>query len=461
MTATPTTTTPSMNPALRTFWATRSRGKVLPGGRMSGKTYDTAAEVVKRMRVSRIKVACVRMFQNSIDDSVKPVIELMANMFGVQDEFTFTNNYIEHKVTKSKVIFKGLARNLLEVKGMVDIDLLWIEEAESLTKTMWSVLEPTITRNEGAECWIVFNPKFATDFAYQRFVVNPPVGYLVRHINYDENPFLGPDALVGIDAMREEDLDEYNHIYLGVPRSDDDKVIIKRKWLEAAIDAHKALGVEPTGQKRIGYDVADGGADLCATVTAYGMLAINCEEWNAGKDELVDSAYRVANDAHKESAMVYYDAIGVGAGTGSNIQQYNRLNSRRVQYVGWNAGGGKVNPDNEYKDGILNKDMFSNAKSQAWWVVADRLVETYNAVVKGKPYDVNNIISISSELPNLKRLITELSTPHQDMDATGKAKVESKKDLSKRAVKSPNMADAFIMAYAPQERVAHMWAGAV
>lgn len=450
-----------MNPVLRPFWATRSRGKVLYGGRMSSKSWDAAANLVRIVQTVNIRVLCTRMFQNKIDESVYSLIKSQVERFGLSHKFEFQKSKIKCLTTGSEIFFYGLARNIDEIKSLENITIMWMEEAHALTKSMWEVIEPTITRNEGAEIWVVFNPKFATDFAYQRFVENPPKGYITRQINYDENPFLGPDALIGIDASREEDLDDFNHIYLGVPRGDDDRVIIKRKWLEAAIDAHIKLGIEPTGQKRIGYDVADGGLDLCATVSAYGILATDCDEWKAGKDELVDSAYRVANAAHISGATVYYDAIGVGAGTGSNIVQYNALNKRKVKYVGWNAGGGKVNPEKEYKDGILNKDMFSNAKSQAWWVVSDRLVETYNAVVHGKPFDPDNIISISSDLPNLKRLITELATPHQDLDATGKAKVESKKDLAKRDVKSPNLADAFIMAYAPQERRAHNWLGAI
>lgn len=443
----------SMNPALRDFWRTRSRGKVVYGGRMSGKTYDTAAELVKRMRVTKIKVACVRMFQNSIDDSVKPVIELMANMFGVAGEFEFQKTKIIHKATGSEVIFKGLARNLLEVKGIVDIDILWIEEAESLTKTMWNTIEPTVTRNKGAECWIVFNPRAATDFAYQRFVVNPPKGYIKRRINFDENPFLDADALVGIEAMRDEDLEDFNHIYMGVPLSDDDRVIIKRRWLDAAIDAHIKLNITPTGTHRIGYDVADDGEDSNATVSAYGVVATGVEEWKANTDELVESAYRVANASLTNKAKIYYDPIGVGAGVGSNINQYNKLNKTKVEHHAWAASGKIINPEKEYEAGKLNKDMFSNAKSQAWWVVADRLRETYNAVVRGKPFDPNNIISISSDIDCVEKLLSELSTPRKDMDASGKSKVESKKDLAKRDVKSPNLADAFIMAFAPLEYV--------
>ena len=62
------------------------------------------------------------------------------------------------------------------------------------------------------------------------------------------------------------------------------------------------------------------------------------------------------------------------------------------------------------------------------------------------------MISISSDMPFLEKLKTELSTPKRDFDNNGRVKVESKKDLAKREIKSPNLADAFVMAYAPINR---------
>lgn len=59
------------------------------------------------------------------------------------------------------------------------------------------------------------------------------------------------------------------------------------------------------------------------------------------------------------------------------------------------------------------------------------------------------MISLSGDTPYLERLIDELSTPKRDYDNNGKVKVESKKDLAKREVPSPNLADAFVMAFAP------------
>jgi phage terminase large subunit len=56
-------------------------------------------------------------------------------------------------------------------------------------------------------------------------------------------------------------------------------------------------------------------------------------------------------------------------------------------------------------------------------------------------------------MDHLQLLIDELCTPKRDFDNAGKVKVESKKDLAKPnreggAQLSPNLADAFVMAFA-------------
>ena len=97
-------------------------------------------------------------------------------------------------------------------------------------------------------------------------------------------------------------------------------------------------------------------------------------------------------------------------------------------------------------------------KAQSWWLVADRFRNTYNAVnavkrgEKGESFTDDELISISSGCPFLEQLKFELSTPKRDFDNNGRVKVESKKDLAKRDVPSPNIADAFIEAFAPVKR---------
>lgn len=453
--------TASMNPVLRSFWATPSRYKILYGGRASSKSWDAAANTVRIARFTKVRILCTRMFQNKLEESVYNLIKSQAERFGVAHEFEFQKSKIIHNVTGSEFLFYGLARNTDEIKSLEGIDILWIEEAHSLTKDMWEILGPTI-RKEGSEIYIIFNPRLVTDFVYQRFVADPPNSALVQKINYTENPFLSQTLLDDIEELKRTSPDDYRHIYLGEPLNDDDQAIIKRTWVQSAVNAHIKLGVDIAGSRRIGFDVADDGGDLNAMCVTHGQLLKHVEEWKGLEDELLKSATRVWTRARDDGASIDYDSIGVGASAGAKFKELNQEHKARVQYRSFNAGGKVLWPDREYLRGtrILNKDQFANLKAQSWWNVANRLRKTHMWVTEGVECDPAEIISIDPGVDKLEKLITELSTPHKDYDPSGRSKVESKKDLAKRDVASPNIADAFILAYAPV-KISTSWVGAV
>jgi phage terminase large subunit len=443
------TSKPTLNPCLRDFWRTPARNRVLHGGRASSKSWDAGGFAVFLADNYKLRILCTRQFQNRIEESVYALLKLQIERFGLSSRFDVQNTKIYNTGTGTEFMFYGLWRHINEIKSLEDVDILWIEEAHNLTEEQWKVLEPTI-RKKGSQIWIIFNPQLATDFAYKRFVLNPPPNTIVRQINYDENPFLSDTMLKIIDAARLEDPDEFDHIYGGQPKQDDDSVIIKRSWIMASIDAHKVLDMAPTGRKRIGFDIADSGADKCATVYAHGSIVSWADMWKAAEDELLKSCTRVYHCARERDASITYDSIGVGASAGAKFGELNMaLNDvNKVGYSKFNAGGAVFRPESLYEPQTKNKDMFSNIKAQAWWLLADRFRNTYNAIRNGQKFDDDELISLSSELPHLDLLIDELSTPKRDYDQNGRVKVESKKDLAKREVASPNLADAIVMAFA-------------
>lgn len=444
---------PSLNPVLRDFWTTRARNKILYGGRMSGKSWDAAGMAVQLAARYKLRFLCVRQIQNKIDESVYALLKIQIERFGLQNEFRILENKIISK-TGSEFMFYGLWRHITEIKSIESIDILWSEESHALTQSQWEILEPTI-RKEGSECWLLFNPSLVSDFVWRNFVVNPPMNTLVRKVNFDENEFLSNTALQVIENHRIQHPDTFEHIYLGEPRTDDDSSVIKTSWILAAIDAHKLLVFGDDGQSRLGFDIADDGSDLCATVHRKGSIAYWCEEWAGKEDELLKSCKRAYTSARERNALIIYDSIGVGASAGAKFQELNRELRANVQYAKFNAGSGVLKPEAFYQPKIKNKDFFANLKAQAWWAVADRFRLTYqvvNAIKNGEtppPYKIDDLISLDSSMPNLEKLKYELAIPMRDFDNNGRVKVESKKDLAKRDIKSPNIADAFIMAYAP------------
>lgn len=454
---------PTLNPALREFWQAPARNRVLYGGRSSSKSWDAAGVAIALAQWRPMRFLCTRQFQVRIEDSVYTLLKKQIHRFGLRKQFTITNRKIICDATGSEFIFYGLARNIEEIRGLEGIDVCWLEEAHLLTEKQWQILEPTLIRNMDYEFWVVFNPLLATDFVYRNFVLKPPPNTVVRKINYLENPFLNPQALDVIEHLRSVSEEDYRHFYLGEPLTDDDASIIKQSWIRAAIDAHLVLGIEPLGSKRLGFDIADSGADECALAHVQGWLIDDLESWKAGEDELLKSTTRAFNRAVMTDSEIIYDNIGVGASAGAKIKELNisRTNESReqhlapfhqIRYTGFNAGGAVYKPDATYTLGKKNKDIFSNVKAQAWWLLADRFRNTYNAIKHGQVFPPDELISIASDLPQLEQLIIELSTVRKDIDMNGRLKVESKKDLAKRDVPSPNLADAVVLAFAPIQR---------
>lgn len=231
-------------------------------------------------------------------------------------------------------------------------------------------------------------------------------------------------------------------------------ILIPAEYVKACIDAHIVLDFEGIGKKVSGLDVADEGGDKNAQIDVYGPLITGIDQW--GEGDTVKTAKRAWNHCITEmlNEMVY-DSIGVGAGVKGKTNELRETSeasgqSVALEVIGFNAGLPAVDPEEFYVDGKKNKDMFANSKAQAWWALRDRCFKTYQAVVKGEEYCEADLLSIPSNLEYSSTLVSELSRVKRETDESGRIRVESKKKLKKRGIKSPNLADALVMCYAPR-----------
>ncbi|MEN0101189.1 MAG: phage terminase large subunit, partial [Brucella pseudogrignonensis] len=358
---------------------------------------------------------------------------------------------IIHRATGSEFIFYGIERNLEDIKGTSDVDILWVEEAEKLTEDQWVVIGPTI-RKEDSLAILLFNPKFVTDYVWKNFVITEQPHSVVRKIDYTENPFLSQKALRDIAAMQERNPEMFEHVYGGVPLGDSELSIFKRRWLNACVDAHKLLKVDLTGRNIIGFDPADDGEDNSATADKIEGVFVDADDWTSGKDELVQNAKRVWAKAKLLGATVSYDTIGVGAFVGGYIDEQNKTDGSKVEHFAFHAGGAVMDGDKPSdpanSNSPLNKDEYLNLKAQAWANTARRAMLTFNAVTRGQSIKPEDVLSFSSEMGKAKldALFTELCVPWW-VESEGKKRVVPKLKLKKDlGVKSHNLADAVIAA---------------
>ena len=225
-------------------------------------------------------------------------------------------------------------------------------------------------------------------------------------------------------------------------------IMIRPAWVRAAIDAHIKLEFDGTGITQFGNDVSDEGGDKDSLTGRKGSIAFFCDSWNCQGDHDYSAGHATNTGIEHNADLLIYDSVGVGSGFKTAIKHIKNI---PFDVRGWNSGGGVVDPDHVIIGGPkgeqrINKDFFLNARAQAWWEVRERFRKTYLAITKGKKYPEHELISIKADLAHLEVLISELCSPLMFYQ-NGKVQVESKKEMKKRGVDSPDHADGFIMAF--------------
>ena len=431
------------------------RYKVFFGGRGGAKSWAFAQAAIIAIAQNKKRVLCARQLQGSIKDSVHKLLSDTIDRLGLTTSFNVQNSTIIGS-NKSDIIFKGLWNNITSIKSTEDVDICWVEEAEDVTDDSWDVLTPTI-RKSGSEIWLSFNPKHEQDATYQRYIA-PYIEQINKHgfyeddrmyvckVNYHDNPwFSGTELEQEMLADKKNNFRKYLHIWEGNPVSDYGDCVIEPEWVEAAIDGHIKLGYSPTGLKVTGFDVADVGKDAKAAIDRHGSLVTKLDMWLDGDiDDAANRAFAQAYD--NRSDYLVYDDVGVGAGIKIGLEK--RIAGRDIIVHGFGGAEKVRDPKEYYQDDKLNEDVFYNLRAQFWWNLRDRFHNTYRAVIKGEYINPDDMIFLPSDLDHIKILRDELCRVRRKRYTGDKILVESKKDMQKRKMKSPNLADALVYCFA-------------
>jgi phage terminase large subunit len=191
-----------------------ARFKVLYGGRDSAKSWSIARTLLARGVVKPERILCTREVQKSIAESVHQVLSDQVHTLGLSDFYSVQNHYI-HGANGTQIGYHGLSgQTAASIKSFEGTTLCWVEEAQTVSKRSWDILEPTI-RAPDSEIWVSFNPDMDTDETYRRFVTNPPAGSLVTKMNWQDNPWRSKVLDAAREKMQREDPDNYAHIYEG------------------------------------------------------------------------------------------------------------------------------------------------------------------------------------------------------------------------------------------------------
>lgn len=190
-----------------------ARYKVLYGGRGGAKSWGVARALLLRGAEKPTRVLCAREFQSSIKDSVHRLLADQVETLGLSAFYRIEQAAI-YGINGTEFGFEGIRHNVNKIKSYEGVDIAWVEEAQTVSKSSWEVLIPTI-RRANSEIWVTFNPVLDSDETYKRFVTQPPPGAVVRKVNWSDNPWF-PDVLKAEkDYLKARDEDAYLNIWEG------------------------------------------------------------------------------------------------------------------------------------------------------------------------------------------------------------------------------------------------------
>ncbi|TWO99373.1 PBSX family phage terminase large subunit [TM7 phylum sp. oral taxon 351] len=189
---------------------------VLYGGRASGKSTSVALSLLILGMNKKLRILCTREVQNSIADSVHKLLADLISKYKL-NTWEVQKDIVRNKQTGSEIFFKGLHNNSQSIKSIEGIDIVWVEEAQSVSADSINTLVPTI-RKAGSRLIWTFNRLTENDPVWELIVKRADNRTFVQKINSDAiESLLSKEIIEEREKMRIDNPEMFDHVWLGEP----------------------------------------------------------------------------------------------------------------------------------------------------------------------------------------------------------------------------------------------------
>ena len=363
-----------------------------------------------------VKIPVAANSQNQLRDNNWPEIakwhkrlpEPLREQIEVQSEKVIIKVAPESAFAVRRTATKENPEALQGLRGTATFYL--IDEASGIPDIIFEVAQGSLS-SPGAKALLFSNPTRASGFFYdthhklrgrwKTFVVN------------SEDVPRARGHIEDIIQAYGKGSNKYRVRVLGEFPTADDETVIPLELMEAA--RFREISV-PNVYPVWGLDVARYGDDSTALCKRKGnMLLEPIREWHQ-KDTmqvagLIKAEYEATRPDEKPQEILI-DVIGLGAGV------VDRLAELRLPVTGINVG-----------ESPAAEDLYMRLRDELWF--------------KGRKWFMDRNVIFNDE-----KTIAELCQPTYDFHSNGRIVVESKKDMKKRGIRSPNRADAFLLTLA-------------
>ncbi|MEU1445499.1 hypothetical protein [Streptomyces mirabilis] len=320
--------------------------------------------------------------------------------------------------------------------------LVILDEAGGIPEQLW-VAADALTTNADCRILAIGNPD--NPASHFRKVCIPGSGWHVIGISAFDSPNMTGEtvpepvaqALVGREWVEEkarewgEDNPLYQSKVLGEFAEDAPNRVVRASDIaRCRIDPETKMTAADLEPVELGVDVG-GGGDETVIRERRGRRA--GREWRAHTDRPEKIAPLVLRAIEESGATaVKVDSIGIGFGVIGELRNLGGQGAHRARIVGVNVGEKSAQPD-----------KFKNLRAEIWWEVARGLSERQG-------WDL-------SSAENADTTVAQLLEPLWEVDAQGRIFVEPKDEIRKRLGRSPDNADALLLAFYSGARTRVRW----
>ena len=301
-----------------------------------------------------------------------------------------------------------------------DFMMIAVDEADGVNQSVLTSLETTLTSPVNFML-LIFNPTKNYGYAYDTHYGPQAEYYLGLQWSALDSENVDTEQVERIRKVHGEDSPEYRVNVLGLPPEQSDEILIPLEWID------QSIGRDITPDKKtlriMGVDPSRQGGDPAGVVIRKGHVIEDMVEFRKlDTIELADEIAAIFVEWNCD--LMYIDTIGNGAGV------YDQLKRRFP---------GKVRSVDVSTKPRDDRKKFHRLRDELWWKVRSTFEQ--------------NLISIPQKHKLTRKLKSELQIMKRDKrdDDGGKIKIESKAQMKARGLKSPNLADAYMVTMAAQD----------
>lgn len=308
--------------------------------------------------------------------------------------------------------------------------LVILDEACGIPKNLW-VAANSLASNDDSRILAIGNPDDPGAYFYE--VCKPNSGWNVIQISYLDTPaFSGEvvpkttlDSLIGPIYVEEtrRDYGEASPIFVSkclgeFPLDADDGVVSLAALRHCQREDQPDLQSKDLLPHELGWDVGAGG-DRSVVRERKGRTP--GKAWYPrGSDTMaqVGEVVKIIRDTGATAIKV--DTIGVGWGAGDRLEELRREGAHKAKVI-------KV----KVSEAAREKAKYYRLRDQIWWEIGHELIRDGALDLRGLD----------------DAAVAQLTAPKYQLDSSGRIKVEPKSDTRLRLGRSPDDADALLLAY--------------